>query len=100
MGEDALKALGGSSHPYFRTTLGGRYVDQLVGGIAHESKVGYRALTAVIQLQIAKDAKLIKIGRYEGAVWHLFQSPVTGLGGPSQPLLNALQQAGIKVVIH
>jgi hypothetical protein len=25
---------------------------------------------------------------------------VTGLGGPSQPLLNALQQNGFNVIIH
>ena len=36
----------------------------------------------------------------QGVNWHFFQSPVTGLGGPSQPLLNALQQNGFNVIIH
>ena len=85
---------------YFPTSLGGRYVDQYVGNIANESKVGYQSLTPGIQLQIAKDAELVQTRKVDGATWHFFTSPVTELGGPSQPLLNALQQAGIKVVIH
>jgi hypothetical protein len=32
--------------------------------------------------------------RHKGVNWHFFNSPVTGLGGPSQPLLNALQPVG------
>jgi filamentous hemagglutinin len=100
VGENALKSLGGESQVYFKTSLGGRYVDQLAGGIANESKVGYTCLTSDIQLQVAKDAELIAAGRVQGATWHFFTSPVTGVGGPSQPLLNALQQAGINVVIH
>jgi len=40
VGETALKQLGGESQVYFKTSLGGRYVDQLVDKVAHESKVG------------------------------------------------------------
>lgn len=36
----------------------------------------------------------------QGVNWHFFDSPVTGLGGPSQPLLNSLQQNGINVIKH
>ena len=100
IGESALKALGGESQVYFRTSQGGRYVDQLVNGIANESKVGYQSLTPSISSQIAKDAELINSGQIQGATWNFFQSPVTGLGGPSQPLFNALQQNGINVIIH
>ena len=100
IGEDALKALGGKSQVYFRTTQGGRYVNQLVNGIANESKVGYQSLTPTISRQIAKDVELINSGRIQGSTWHFFRSPVTGAVGPSQPLLNALQQNGINVVIH
>jgi len=92
--------LGGESQVFFNTTQGGRYVDQLVGDVANESKVGYQSLTPTIQLQIAKDAELLNGGTLQGVNWHFFQSPVTGLGGPSQPLLNALQQNGINVIIH
>ena len=32
--------------------------------------------------------------------WHFFVSQITGKGGPSDPLLQALHDAGIKVVFH
>lgn len=92
--------LGGVSQEGFQTSQGWRYVDQLVGDVANESKVGYQSLTQSNQLQIAKDAELLNNGTFSGVNWHFFESPVTGLGGPSQPLLNALQQAGINVIIH
>jgi filamentous hemagglutinin len=57
-------------------------------------------LTKDIALQISKDAELVGSGQIRGATWHFFQSPVTGLGGPSGPLLQALEEAGIGVVIH
>jgi len=92
--------LGGESQVFFNTSQGARYVDQFASGIANESKVGYQSLTPSIQLQISKDAELLNAGRVQGVDWHFFQSPVTGLGGPSQPLFNALQQNGINVIIH
>lgn len=54
------KHWGGESQVYFRTSQGGRYVDQLVNGIANESKVGYTTLTPDIHLQIAKDVELMQ----------------------------------------
>ena len=100
VGEQYLQTLGGESQVYFPTSQGGRYIDQLVNGVANESKVGYQSLTPSIQLQISKDAELLNINVVQGVNWHFFQSPVTGLGGPSQPLLNALQQNGFNVIIH
>ena len=100
IGENYLQTLGGESQAYFNTSQGARYVDQLVGDIANESKVGYQSLTPSISLQISKDAELLNARTFQGVNWHFFQSPVTGLGGPSQPLLNALQQNGINVIIH
>jgi len=100
LGEDYLKTLGGKSQVYFNTSMGGRYVDQLVDGVANESKVGYTSLTKNINQQILKDAELMQNQDIQGATWHFFQSPVTGLGGPSQPLYNMLQQYGIDVIIH
>jgi hypothetical protein len=92
--------LGGESQVYFKTSLGGRYIDQLVGAAAHESKVGYQSLTPSISLQIAKDAELLNAGTVKSVTWHFFPSPATGVGGPSQQLLNALKQNGINVIIH
>lgn len=100
IGEDALKTLGGESQAYFSTSQGGRYIDQLVEGAANESKVGYQSLTSVNQAQIAKDAELLQAGRVDSVTWHFFTSPVTGQGGPSAPLLKALQDAGFGVVIR
>ena len=100
IGEAALQQLGGESQVYFQTNLGARYVDQLVNGVANESKVGYQALTQSNQLQVLKDVDLMQSGQIQGSTWHFFTSPVTGLGGPSAPLANFLQQNGITTVIH
>jgi filamentous hemagglutinin len=99
-GESALKRLGGQSQVYFRTSQGGRYVDQLVSGIAHEAKVGYQALTPGIQQQIAKDVELVATGQIKGSVWHFFRSPVTGQVGPSSSLAEELARAGIQIIFH
>jgi RHS repeat-associated protein len=100
VGEKALESFGGESQVYFETTQGGRYVDQLVSGIAHESKVGYTSLTKGVAKQIAKDSELIRTRQIGGATWHFFRSPVTGAGGPSAPLRAALKKAGIGVVVY
>lgn len=100
-GEQVLSAIyGGKSQVYFSTSLGGRYIDQLAENVAHESKVGYTALTQRIRVQILKDAELIRTGAIEKSVWHFFVSGVTGLGGPSQPLIDFLVQNGIEYIIH
>ncbi|WP_253593528.1 filamentous hemagglutinin N-terminal domain-containing protein [Burkholderia multivorans] len=100
LGEQYLQSLGGQSQVYFSTSLGGRYVDQLINGVANESKVGYTSFTSSVQTQIAKDVELMNSGVVNGVNWHFFTSPVTGLGGPSQPLLKALQSSGIGVIVH
>jgi len=100
VGEEALQALGGESQVFFRTSQGGRFVDQLVEGVAHESKVGYTSLTKDVARQIGKDAELLGTRQVEGYTWHFFQSPVTGRIGPSGPLQQALENAGIGVEVH
>ena len=99
IGEDALAKLGGKPQ-FFRTSQGARFVDRLVDGIAHESKVGYASLTEFVSRQVAKDVELIHSGQVDGAVWHFFRSPVTGEIGPSAPLYQLLDQNGIGIVIH
>lgn len=73
-------------------------IDQLVGGVANESKVGYASLTKANALQISKDVELIQTGRIDSSTWNFFTSPVTGVGGASQPLLKAL--SGINSLRH
>lgn len=100
VGENFLKLFGGESQVYFKTSQGGRYIDQLVNSVAHESKVGYQSLTANISRQISKDVELIQSGQIQSASWHFFRSPVTERVGLSQPLLEALQKWEINVIVH
>lgn len=100
VGENALKTLGGESQVRFSTSTGTRVVDQLVDNVAHESKVGSTSLTQSVTGQIAKDSELVRTGQIDGAVWHFFNSPVTGRGGPSAPLMMKLQDNNIGVVVH
>ncbi|MCM3598096.1 DNRLRE domain-containing protein [Metabacillus idriensis] len=94
------RLVGGKSQKYFRTSLGGRYIDQLSRGIAHESKVGYTTLTSRVKAQIKKDAELIRKKEIRGAKWHFFRSGITGKSGASQNLKNYLKKYGIQYQIH
>lgn len=99
IGETWLKTLGGRSQVPFQTTRGMRYVDQVVGRIGHESKVGYQSLSGDIPEQIAKD-QLLLVRDLDSITWHFFRSPTTGQIGPSAPLREALRKAGIQIIEH
>ncbi|WP_442574869.1 hypothetical protein ACSBPH_13690 [Microbacterium sp. F51-2R] len=77
-----------------------RRFDALVDGIGHESKVGRVSLTDAIRRQVESDAFSIKTGTIEGAHWHFFASDVTKKIGPTKPLLDLLDENGIKYTIH
>jgi hypothetical protein len=63
-------------------------------GISHESTAGLNVkLTSNIEKQIAKDSYLINAGRIKGAEWHFWR-------GAQPELIQALQKAGIKAVVH
>ena len=100
VGEAALKKLGGSPQVHKATSKGPRYIDQLVGDVAHESKVGYTSLTKKIKIQIAKDAELLKDKEISAAVWHFYKSPKIGKIGATKPLLDELKKNNIKYIIH
>jgi hypothetical protein len=97
IGQQYLTQAGGQSQAQFQTTQGVRVVDQLVNGMAYESKVGYTPLTSHISLQVSKDVELLVTGQVNSYSWVFFQSPITGAGGPSGPLYNLLIQNGIYV---
>lgn len=97
IGEQYLTQAGGQSQVQFQTTQGVRVVDQLVNGMAYESKVGYTPLTNRISLEVSKDVELLVTGQVNSYSWVFFQSPITGAGGPSGPLYNLLIQNGINV---
>lgn len=97
VGQRYLGQAGGQSQVQFQTTQGTRVVDQLVNGMAYESKVGYTRLTLDTSLQVAKDVELMITGMVDSASWVFFPSPITGVGGPSGPLFDLLTQNGISV---
>ncbi len=101
IGENFLaNTYGGAQQVFRRTSSGGRYVDNLVDGIAMESKVGRTALSKRIRTQIAKDLELMKTSGsgITNAQWHFFKGQ-SGIG-PTKALQKALEKAGIKIIIH
>ena len=101
VGEDELSQLGGvKPNSPVDTPFGFRYFDRLVDDAIHESKVGYTPLTDSIRQQVFKDAYLLNSGEVSSVTWHFYQSPVTGLGGPSQPLQGLLEFHGFTVTLH
>ena len=102
LGEKALaKSVGGSSHKVFNTSLGKRVVDQFADGIAHESKVGFVNSSAFVRKQIAKDANLIANNDIvQGAMWHFYKSPKTGLQGASETVIKLLNDNNIPYVFE
>jgi len=98
IGEQFLQLAGGRSQVYFQTTQGGRFIDQLINGMAYEAKVGYVTLTEAISLQVAKDVELLHTGVIDTVTWVFFKSPISGVGSPSGPLYQLLSQNGISVM--
>jgi hypothetical protein len=81
-----------------RTGLGWRVIDVLTtGGAAIESKLGRTSLTRSVQRQLAKDQWLLANERRVTSVeWQFSRSSATGQIGPTQPLIDALNNAGIR----
>ncbi|WP_162830392.1 RHS repeat-associated core domain-containing protein, partial [Amycolatopsis palatopharyngis] len=79
---------------------GRRVIDVLTPqGLAIESKVGRTSLTKDVRRQIQRDVELRSAGNPVSSVeWHFSSSPTTGLSGPTGPLREALQKAGISIV--
>jgi hypothetical protein len=80
-----------------------RRIDTLKDGVAHEVKMGYQGFTSKMETQIKKDAWLVQNARRSGVrevQWHFYRSQETGRVGADPRLLEALDKAGIKYVIH
>ncbi|MBR3919860.1 MAG: RHS repeat-associated core domain-containing protein, partial [Clostridia bacterium] len=84
------------------TPLGNRIVDayNVKDKIIAEAKYGYQGLSQFIQSEIARDAWLLKEGGIKVVEWHFYVSQITGKGGASDPLLEALLKEGFKVIYH
>jgi hypothetical protein len=89
-----LGNVGAKPSSAFHTSRGNRFVDRLVGGVAHEAKSGVNVgLTSRVREQILKDSELIARGRIQGAHWHFYQ-------GAQQDVLDFLIESGITYTVH
>lgn len=77
-----------------------RRFDVVARGIAHEAKVGFKTLDSTTRRQIESDAYLISTGQIKGAHWHFYPSAYTSKLGASDPLIDLLEEKGIRYTIH
>jgi hypothetical protein len=96
--ERFLRNTFGGKPASFLTSQGRRFVDNLVRGVAQESKVGRTALTRRVRQQVRKDAELLSTRRVDAVEWH-FSRGTSGIG-PTQPLREVLENTGIRIIIH
>ena len=90
----ALNWAGFKPSAAFRTSLGPRYIDRLVDGIAHESKAGIDvAINGRMWKQMLKDKELLDKGLVEGIRWHFWQ-------GADKSITDALTSLGIPFTVH
>ena len=96
-------AYGAVKHTFSISGMSNRIVDGFnsATGVIYEVKYGAASLSQFIQSEIARDVWLRANDASVKAIeWHFYVSQATGAGGPSGPLLEALAEAGIKVVFH
>lgn len=72
----------------------------MINGVARESKVGRVNLTESVRKQITSDAHLVESGVIKRAHWHFYPSDHTKQLGASEPVLDFLDEHGIKYTIH
>ena len=77
-----------------------RRFDVVADKVAHESKLGRVNLSPSIERQIRSDAYLVQKGDIKGAHWDFFASSVSNTMGPSEPVLDLLDDVDIPYTIH
>lgn len=96
-GEKWLKVLVGgtedTTHYGILTDDGWRYIDQFVGGTAHEMKTGRVYASKEIKTQVDKDIWLLKNGKVSKVEWHFGKSMQSGRSGYSQGFENYVREA-------
>ncbi len=97
---NAMGSVQAAAQRTFSTPFGSRIADAFNVGkrLLGESKYGYQSLSQFMKNEIAKDSYLMQQG-YK-VEWHFYWSQVSNSGGPSGPLRQALQAAGIKIIEH
>ncbi len=96
--EFASQNPGAEPNRFFNTAQGRRFVDYFQNGTSFEIKTGYQSLSSKITAEIAKDQAMLASGQAKEAVWVFYQSPISQTIGASQPLLDALAQAGFTII--
>lgn len=91
---EALNFAGSKPNKAYFTSLGRRYFDRLVDGIAYEAKAGKNVkLNSALRIQILKDKELIDKGQIIGANWHFFQ-------GADRSIIEFLESVNIPYTLH
>jgi hypothetical protein len=110
---DALKFSGHDidAAPYLRQLVNGRtedydsrfgvrHIDALdKSGVAHQAYCTFNT-SNLADVQLPKDAELLKKGAVKGVVWHFFTNCRGEQSKPSQTLLKRLRESGVVAVIH
>jgi hypothetical protein len=110
---DALKFSGHDidAAPYLRQLVNGRtedydsrfgvrHIDALdKSGVAHQAYCTFNT-SNLADVQLPKDAELLKKGAVKGVVWHFFTNCRGEQSKPSQKLLKRLRESGIVAVVH
>jgi hypothetical protein len=99
--ENALRKEFSGTKKTFVLAGGNREVDCFSDDkVAREAKFGPQGLSEDrIQVELNKDIELLKSKAVKAVEWHFYEN-VKGEGGPSGPLRDALQKAGIRIVKH
>lgn len=77
-----------------------RIVDSYSKNVIREAKYGYQSLSKFIQNEINKDVWILNNTSVKSIECHFYWSQASNSGGPSRPLIRALEEAGIKIVEH
>ena len=98
--EQALRNAYNGIKQAMSTDYGTRFIDCFSNGIAREAKFGYQSLSQRILCEIEKDVWLVTNGFVDSVEWHFYWSDISNTGGASQPLIDALMNAGIEIFFH
>jgi hypothetical protein len=84
----------------YPSNYGVRHIDALdKSGVAHQAFCTYNSRN-LADVQLPKDADLLKKGAVKGVVWHFFTNCRGTQSKPSQRLLQKLRDMGIVAAIH
>ena len=104
--ENSLRETIGSVLPKVERTFSTPFNDRIVDAFNNvsktiaEAKYGYQGLSAFIATEVQRDAWLLQNRVVNRVEWHFYFSQISNSIGPSNPLHNALEDAGIIIIFH